>query len=144
MKETTAFVAHVSSFSGVEDVFLVLANQATISWLIDQLTRVACTTAQSSCLGFVLGNGNPIESDGQCIVVADLHDDEDSPQLVQESQSTFRWRLSRKLADRYRGLLSGMLNSSTPCHQYLELDSGPSQAVIVSLGEYDAETFRRK
>jgi hypothetical protein len=37
-----------------------------------------------------------------------------------------------------------MLNSSTPCHQYLELDSGPSQAVIVSLGEYDAETFRRK
>jgi hypothetical protein len=32
MKETPAFVAHVSSFCGVEDVFLVLANQATITW----------------------------------------------------------------------------------------------------------------
>lgn len=89
MKKTPAFIAHVSSFSGVEDVFLVLANQATISWLIDQLTQVACITAQSSCLGFALGNGNPIESDGQCIVVADLRDDETAPNWFKSHKAPF-------------------------------------------------------
>ena len=34
VKEDPAFIAHVSQFSDIDDVFVVLANQATIGWLI--------------------------------------------------------------------------------------------------------------
>ena len=36
-----------------------------------------------------------------------------------------------------------MLKNEVPCHQYLDPDKVPAPVVIVSLGEYEVDAFRR-
>jgi hypothetical protein len=143
MKENIPFVTHLSSFKGNDEVFLLLADQSTISWLVSRLAEFAGARAESRNLAFVIGDGKPVESDGKCVIFVELNHQANRGNLIQESQNTFCWSLSPSLADHYRKLLSPMVESRVPCHQYLESDNVPSPVVMVSLGEYEADAFRR-
>lgn len=140
---TNSFVVHLTSFNGNDEALLLLADKSTIGWLVSQLGEFASARAESQNLAFVIGDGNPVESDGKCIISVELIHQANGGTLVQESQNTFRWSLSPTLADRYRRRLSPMLESQSPCHQYLEFGAAPELIVMVSLGEYDANAFRR-
>jgi hypothetical protein len=142
-ENANGFVVHLTSFKGNDSVLLLLADQSTIGWLHDRLTEFATAHAKSLSLAFVIGDDNPVESDGKCVISVELNHQANGGQLVQESQTTFRWSLSSSLANRYRKRLSPMLESRSPCHQYLEFGTASEPVVVVSLDEYEVDTFRR-
>jgi len=142
MKQNIPFVAHLFSFKGNDEVLLLLADRPAISWLMSQLAEFACTRNDSRRPAFVIGDGNPVQSDGRCIISVELDHQANGGKLVQQTQNTFRWSLSPSSADHYRQLLSGMLKNEVPCHQYLDPDNLPAPVLIVSLGEYQVDVFR--
>lgn len=142
MKENIPFLAHLFSFKGHDEVLLLLADHPTITSLVSQLAVFASTRIESKRPTFVIGDGNPVQSDGQCIIFVELNHQSSGSELVRQTRNTFRWSLSPGSADHYRDLLSGMLKSQVPCHQYLEPDNVQAPVVIVSLGEYEVDAFR--
>jgi hypothetical protein len=143
MKEITPFVAHVPSFKSDDDALLLLADHSTIAWLISRFRELTQGRAQTASGAFVIGDGKPIQSDGQCIIFVELNHQAKGSELVQQSPTTFRWTLSAASAGHYAELLSVMSNSGFPCHQYLDADNAsPAPVVIVSFDEYEADAFR--
>ncbi len=140
---TSGFVVHLTSFKGNDEVVLLLADQSTIGWLVARLAEFAAARAESRNLAFVIGDGNPVESDGKCVITVELMRRANGGNWVQESLNTFRWSLSPSLANRYRKRLLPMLKSQSSCHQYLEFGTAPEPVVMVSLGEYETDAFRR-
>jgi len=137
------FVVHLTSFNGNDEVLLLLADQPTIGWLVSRLAEFTDARGESRNLAFVIGDGNPVESDGKCVITVKLNHQANGGTLLRESQHTFLWSLSSSLANRYRKRLSPMLESRSPCHQYLEFGTAPEPVVLVSLDEYEVDTFRR-
>jgi hypothetical protein len=141
-KEGNRFVVYLPSFNFGSDALLILADFETIDWLMSQFGELSNAPDGSSGRSFTIGDGNPFESDGRCLLVVKLDDQARGSQLIRESENTFGWTLSRAAANQYRELLSGMLVPN-PGHQYLDPDnSPPAPVVIVSQGEYEPETFR--
>lgn len=144
MNENIPFVAYVPSFKG-DDALLILVDQSTIAWLMSRFGELAHTPLESKSAGFVIGDGKPIESGGRCIISVELNHQAKRSELTKISETTLRWILSPASADHYRNLLSGMSDSTSQCHQYLDPDNvPPAPVVIVSLDEYEPETFRQK
>jgi hypothetical protein len=144
MKEKIPFVAYLPSFKG-DDALLILVDQSTIAWLMSRFGECAHTPVESKNAGFVIGDGKPFESAGRCIISVELNHQANRSELTRTSETTFRWILSPNSAANYRDLLSGMSDSTSPCHQYLDPDNAPpAPVVIVSLDEYEPETFRQK
>jgi hypothetical protein len=145
MKENIPFVAYLPSFHFGDDALLLLVDQSTIAWLMSRFGELAHTPVESKTAGFAIGDGKPIESGGRCIISVELNHQANRNELNRISETTFRWILSPSSAAHYRDLLSGMSDSTSPCHQYLDPDNAPpAPVVIVSLDEYDPETFRQK
>jgi hypothetical protein len=141
-KTGNRFLAYLPSFKGA-DALLLLADYETIDWLMSQFQRLSNTPSGSSCPSFVIGDGEPVESDGRCLLVVKLDNQADGSYLIRESETTFGWSVSRSSANHYRELLSGIL-VPRPGHQYLDPDnSPPAPVVIVSRDEYEPDTFRR-
>jgi hypothetical protein len=144
MKEKIPFVAHLPSFKG-DDALLMLVDQSTITWLMSRFGELADTPVESKSAGFVVGDGKPIKSGGRCIISVELNHQASRSELTRISETTFSWILAPSSAAHYRDLLSGMSGSKSPCHQYLDPDNAPpAPVVIVSLDEYEPETFRQK
>ena len=143
MKTGNRFIAYLPSFNLGGDALLLLADYETIDWLMSQFQRLSNTpVAFTSCPSFVIGDGDPVESDGRCLLVVKLDNQVGGSHLIRESETTFGWSVSRSSANRYRELLSGMLGPR-PGHQYLDPDnSPPAPVVIVSRGEYQPEVVR--
>jgi hypothetical protein len=136
------FVAFVPSFNFGDDALLILADSETIDWLMSRFGRLSDTPVGATCDSFMVGDGNPVESDGRCLLIVELENQADGSRLIRKSENTFSWRVSRSSASHYRELLSGMLVPQ-PGHQYLDPDNcPPAQVVIVSKGEYEPDTFR--
>jgi hypothetical protein len=136
MKTGSRFVAYLPSFNG-NDTLLILVDDETIDWLISQFDRL------SSGPSFVIGDGNPIESDGKCLIQVEQGGPAEGSELVRASEHCFKWSVSTSAAEHYRQVLSGMLETR-PGHQYLDPDNCPAApVVIVSRGEYDADWVRR-
>jgi hypothetical protein len=145
MKEKIPFVAYVPSFNFGDDALLMLVDQSTIAWLMSRFGELADTPVESKSAGFVIGDGKPFESAGQCIISVELNHQANRSELTRTSETTYSWILPPRSAAHYRDLLSGMSGSKSPCHQYLDPDNAPpAPVVIVSLDEYEPETFRQK
>ena len=142
VKTGSGFVAYLREFEHGDDALLILANYETIDWLMSQFGRLSDTPIRAGYPSFVIGDGNPVESDGQCLITVDLGNQTEGGQLVRQSENTFNWSVSRRLAHHYRELLSGMFEPK-PGHQYLDDESRPEPVVIVSRDEYDADWVRR-
>jgi hypothetical protein len=142
METGKPFVAYVMSFDFGSDAILLLAAQETVGWLMSQFGRLSRTPVGSSSHPIIIGDGDPVMSNGRCILSIELNDEPgSSSQLVRGSESVFAWSVSRSSANRYQHLLSGML-VPIPCHQYLEPDNCPPAPVfIVSRGEYQLDAF---
>jgi hypothetical protein len=138
----TPFVAYVPSFNLGDDALLLLVDSETIEWLMAQFGRLSNTPVGSGCPSSFIGDGNPVESDGCCLLVIELEDQTESSRLIRKSENTFNWSVSRSSANHYRDLLSGLL-VPLPGHQYLDPDNSPlAPVVIVSRDEYEPDTFR--
>ena len=136
------FVAYVPSFDFGDDALLILVDSETIDWLMSQFGRLSNTAVGATCPSFVIGDGNPVESDGRCLLVVELKNQTNGSRLIRKSETTFSWTVSRSSANHCRELLSGMLVPH-PGHQYLDLDNcPPAPVVIASKDEYEPDTFR--
>ena len=145
MKENFPFLALVPSFNFGDDALLLLADHSTIVWLMSRFEALARIPVELRSAAFVIGDGKPVQSDGQCTIVVESTHHAKGSELIRKSESTFRWILSPGSADRYRDLLSVMSDSVFPCHQYLDPDNAShAPVVIVSLGEYQVDAFRRQ
>ncbi len=82
-------------------------------------------------------------SDGHCLLAVMLDDQGKGTRLIHTKSSEFCWKVSRVSAQHFRALLSGLLKSEGPAHQYLDSDDRSSPPVIVSRGEYEVDTIRR-
>jgi len=144
MKENISFVAHLPSFKG-DETLLLLVDHETIAWLSSRFAELARTPIESKNASFVIGDGKPIQSDGQCTVFVELNHEASGSELVAESPTTFSWILSAGSASHYVDLLSEMVKATVPCHQYLDPDNcPPAPVVMVSLEEYEADDFRHR
>jgi len=144
MKKGNRFVAYLPGFNFGADALLILADSETIDWLMTQFGRLSGIATESSCPSFLVGDGNPIESDGHCLLIVEQGNQAEGSWLVRESDGVFRWSVSRSSADHYRELLSG-ISEPRPRHHYLDPNnSPPAPVVIVSRDEYDADFFRQK
>ena len=144
MKETIPFVVHLPRFNFGEDALLLLADNSTIAWLISRFGELADHPVETVGSAFVIGDGEPVRSDGQCLIFVELNYQAKGSELIRQSPTTFRWILSISSASHYRDLLSGMSESRSPCHQYLDPDNAPpAPVVVVSFDEYQADAFRR-
>jgi hypothetical protein len=127
MKKTgNRFVAYVPSFNFGDDALLILVDSETIDWLMSQFGRLSNTPVGSSRPSFVIGDGNPVESDGRCLLVVELENQTEGSRLIRTSENNFSWSVSRSSANHYRELLSAMWKPH-PCHQYLDPDQLPSR-----------------
>jgi hypothetical protein len=144
MKKNIPFVAHLPSFNFGDDALLLLADHESIAWLSSKFEELARTTTESHSATFVIGDGKPIQSDGQCTVFVELDHQASGSKLIAESPIAFRWSLSAGAANHYRELLSEIVKAEARCHQYLDPGNAPpAPVVIVSLDEYEADAFRR-
>jgi len=139
-KTVSRFIAYLPSFDFGNDALLILADYETIDWLMSQFGRLSNTPVGSDCPSFIIGDGNPVGSDGRCLLLVELENLADGSRLMRESEKTFRWRVSRSSANHYRELLSGMF-APHPGHQYLDNDTAPG--IMVSRDEYDTDWVRR-
>ena len=86
MKKNIPFVVHLFSFKGNDEVLLLLADRPTISWLMSQLSEFACTRIELRRPTFVIGDGHPVQSDGQCIISVELNHQGNGGKLVQDAE----------------------------------------------------------
>jgi hypothetical protein len=157
MKSEHSLIAHLSSFKGNDEVLLIVCDDQTIGWLIARFEEFVSAPGDVKFPSFVIGDGNPVESDGRCLLDVHLDDRERGSQLTEAPEGIFRWNVSRSSAERFRSLLSGMVEHHEPLrdirssfalegsdHQYLDPDNcPPAPAIIVSRGEYNPDAFRR-
>jgi hypothetical protein len=136
----TPFIAHFNGWKGGEVILLVVDHEG-VPGLISQFERLAAEAPpESGPAQFVLGDGNPVESDGRCLLRVELNQHLNGSHVTRISQGVWHWSVSRVAADKFRALLSG-LSVPEPGHQYLDNDSGPT--VEVSRGEYGVDFVRR-
>lgn len=141
MEKPISFLTYVPAFDFGSDAILLLADYYTIAWLIREFSDLLASPIAEGCL-FVIGNGQPVVSDGHCTIVVRLDRDAHASELVRKSPTEFEWSVSRSVAEHYRDLLSGLL-TQTPGHQYLEpRNSPPAPVLIVSRDEYSLDQFR--
>lgn len=134
------FIAHLKEWKGGE-VLLLVTDQEGVRWLASQFERLASASLQSVPPQFVLGDGNPVESDGRCLVLVELSAESNGSRIVRADPSGWRWSVSRPAANNFQNLLSGML-AEHGCHQYLDADNDDAPKFEVSLGEYEIDLVR--
>jgi hypothetical protein len=134
------FIAHLEGWKGGE-VFLLVVDQHGVQWLASQFERIAKASIESMLVQFVLGDGHPVESDGRCLVFVELNQNSNGSQIARISPGAWRWSVSRSAADKFRTLLSGMLDPHAG-HQYLDPDNDEGPTVEVSRGEYEVDKVR--
>jgi hypothetical protein len=157
-----SLVTYQSNFHGEDQVILLLIDYETLDWLISQFGQFAQTAPLVTPRSFIIGDGNPVESERDTLVSVRLVDWPLGNQLIQAEGHRFIWWVSRVAAGRFSSLLAGMLRheeaeppnlralgSAAPleggCHQYLDPDNAPPVPVVmVSLGEYHMELFRHR
>jgi hypothetical protein len=104
--------------------------------------QIATAPLGTSCPRFFIGDGNPVESDGRCLLVVQPDNQEGAIRLFRPAPDEFRWTVSQRSAHHFQALLAGLLKSETPGHQYLDSDDLSSPVVIVSRDEYGTDKIR--
>jgi hypothetical protein len=132
----TSFIAHFDAWKDGETILLVVDHEG-VQWLISQFERLATEVPPAH---FVLGDGNPVESDGHCLLHVKFNQRSTGSHVARISQGVWHWSVSRVAGDKFQALLLGM-SVRKPGHQYLDSDSGPT--VEVSCGEYEVDVVRR-
>jgi hypothetical protein len=126
------FIAHFDGWKGGEVILLVVDLEG-VDWLMSKFEYLVAEGAdESNAMQLVLGDSNPVESDGRCLVRVELNQNSNGSRITRVSQHAWHWSVSRRAADKFRELLSGM-SAAHACHQYLDSDEGP--IVEVSVGE---------
>jgi hypothetical protein len=110
---------------------------------MSRLEEIQSASGELNAPGFTIGDGNPIGSDGRCIVDVKMRQVTRGNELLTISHGRFLWLMSRSSAIYFGHLLAGMLSFKKPCHQYLEPDnSPPAPVIIVSKDQYTIEQVR--
>jgi hypothetical protein len=136
----TPFIAYLDGWRSGEVLLLIVDNEG-VEWLMSRFEHLGADGLdESNGAEFVLGDSNPVESDGRCLVRVELNHKSNDSRITRVSQSAWLWSVSRSAADIFRARLSGM-SLEHACHQYLDSDEGP--AVEVSIGEYEIDIVRR-
>jgi hypothetical protein len=134
------FIAYVRNFYYGEPAFLLSVDGNSIEWMMSRFEALASSNPDGA--SFVLGDGNPIASDGRCLFTVQKADQENCTRVAIAEPGKYCWIISAKSAERFRALLSGLMKSKSAAHQYLDSDDLGSPVVIASKGEYSRKTIR--
>jgi hypothetical protein len=118
-------------------LLVMSCDKQTLRWLAGAFDAIGKGTA------FRLGDGRPVGSDDQCLVTVAPTPGRQRAVMARLAGHRFQWLLPVDKAHRFAGLIRAMAAFPGPCHHYLEADDPDLPAVLVSRGEYDADTLRR-
>jgi len=154
-----SFVARLSGWEGQYEVILIVTDDETLKWLTARFGRFAAEPSPSTCPPFLIGDGNPIDSDGRCRIEVVLEEEGTESRIEELSTGSWRWSVTRAAAGLFRDRIAlirefrgpsqenvrrakrGLLDS---CHDYLDpANHPPAPTVIISRGEYTVESLRR-
>jgi hypothetical protein len=142
-KVSNSFIAQLYNFEDSAQALLVLVNEDTLRWLMSRFEEIGSASSELNPPAFTIGNGNPIGSDGLCLLEVKVSHVTRGNELLSVSRGRFLWCMSRSSAVQFRELLAGMLAFKQPCHQYLEPDNyPPAPVIIVSKDQYTIEQVR--
>src|SRR5712692_10506106 len=93
MSMNTGFVAYLPNFYLGDSAVLVAVDDAAIGWLMAQFQLLA-SASPAVRSAFVVGDGQPISSDGRCLLKV-TRDDTGGTRLVRTKSSELCWEVSR-------------------------------------------------
>lgn len=140
MNADCGFIGYLPSFHFGEAAILISVDAESLKWLISRFQELASPAPRAG--EFMLGDGNPIESDGRLLVTVRAGQCEEGARLVRVASDRFDWIISRESAQRFDKLLLGLFSRHTAAHQYLDSGDRASPTVIVSKGEYPIDKIR--
>jgi len=140
-----AFIAYDKDYLDGEGAFLIVVDGDAIRWLSYNFEKLLAQDSLAATPIFVIGNGDPIESDGRCLVSVMPDRERKGTRICQVSETQYNWTVSEGSVHRYVGLLQGLDGGTGQAgHQYLDSDDPASPTVIVSRGEYDVDWVRTR
>ena len=142
MSTHNRFIACFPSFYLGEAALLLSVDNEAIEWLMSCFGQLSAAPLGTSRPRFLIGDGNPVESDGRCLLVVQPDNQEGATRLFRTAPNEFCWSVSQRSAHHFQALLGGLLKSETPGHQYLDSDDPLSPVVIVSRDEYGIDKIR--
>jgi hypothetical protein len=136
MKTETNFIALVPGFKFERRPTFVLACDADgLRWIRYGFLGFLDAKTQHF---FVIGDGIPIASDDMCrLTVAKSHNAQAS-----EILPSLLWHIGPSRAATYAAKLSSLLLSNMPGHQYLDVERGNYQTVVITKHEYTVDIIR--
>jgi hypothetical protein len=91
---------------------------------------------------FTIGDGEPIASDGLCIVQV-LATDPDKPSTTTATgPHRYTWHIPEQKAQHYADMTDVMTEDEKPGDQYIDIMQPQTIVALISTGEYDAATIR--
>jgi hypothetical protein len=119
--------------------FLLACDATGIDWLRCRFAEFSVAPANSS---FVVGNGNPIASDGRCELTITLAEAGSRQLISAQRNMTFIWRIPREDSEEVATKLSILRDTNVPCHQYFGDGGGPYQTIVVTKNEEPIDLIR--
>lgn len=131
-------LVHVPSYNGREALILECDSRA-LEWIQESFEKMVRDTPERSA-GFTIGHEGPIQSDQSMRIRIEKVAKSGPCRIIREGNQ-FTWRMSHDDIKRFAELAHGLQSSELPAHQYLETDDPTAPVLVLSKGEYDAETL---
>jgi hypothetical protein len=135
------------------DVLLIVATRDALRWLSEHFRDLA-SSADDIAGSIIIGSGYPSFSSHGIEIKIYLARNEVDNELVESDTNKFCWRIGRKTAKAFEGLIGGLTSENDPIdrheaskiagvrggHNYLDpSNTPPAPIMIVSLDEYSPE-----
>jgi hypothetical protein len=119
--------------------FMLACDADGLRWLRE---RFLSLLEEESERAFMIGDDNPITSDGRFTLTVAVSGGRDRDKIEHDDASKFTWHISRGEAMVVAEKLYALLISNTPGHQYFGNGSGPYQTLVVTIGEQPPDLVR--
>lgn len=135
------FIALVPKFKfESRPTFLLSCDAYGLRWLRDRFLAV---DGSDNGFFFVVGDGEPIESDNKCKLTIEISPKIAVERIDQTGPDDFLWCMTTESAGDAVAKLEALFTSNTPGHQYFDLASGVYRTIIVTKGEESIDVIRK-
>jgi len=127
-------------FKGMDGITLVISgDRQALFTLLTQLEKLGSHTGAFS---LIIGDGKPFLCRGG-MVSFDYQDSMAGREFFLREDGIYCLRLDQSTLVELTGKLRGILELSRPSHNYVEVNSGGLERIMVTLGEYSESLIRK-
>lgn len=135
------FIALVPKFKfESRPTFLLSCDAHGLRWLRDCFLAL---DGSDNGFSFVIGDGEPIESDNKCKLTIEISSKIAVERIDQTGPDDFLWCMTTDSARDAAIKLESLFASNIPGHQYFDLASGLYRTVVVTKNEESIDMIRK-